>query len=74
MCVEAMLPNAAHAYFDPGTGSMLLQALAAGLIGVAAFWRHIKEKISSVFSSKKIKNNEFSSGIFSGQVWVCLLH
>jgi hypothetical protein len=34
------------AYLDPGTGSMLLQAIAAGLAGVAVagklYWRRIK--------------------------------
>ncbi len=34
------------AYLDPGTGSMILQAIAAGLAGVAVagklYWRRLK--------------------------------
>jgi len=43
----------ARAYFDPGTGSMLLQAVAAGLIGAAVFWRRIREMIRNLFARKK---------------------
>ncbi len=31
--------TAAHAYLDPGTGSIILQGLIAGIIGTAAFAR-----------------------------------
>lgn len=34
-------PEAAYAYLDPGTGSILLQALAAAAIGAGVFWRRI---------------------------------
>ena len=46
----------AWAYFDPGAGSMLLQALAAGMIGVAVFWKRIKNMLSSLFGSKDKKH------------------
>ena len=40
-----LLPATAHAYLDPGTGSMLLQALVGGAAGVAVlvrvFWRRL---------------------------------
>lgn len=36
----------AHAYFDPGTGSIILQAVIAGIaaasIGLRAFWSQLK--------------------------------
>jgi len=47
----------AAAYFDPGAGSMLLQALAAGMIAVAMFWRRIKGMLVNMFG-RKDKSNE----------------
>jgi hypothetical protein len=49
--VFAMLASApAYAYLDPGTGSILVQALlaalAAGSAAVAAFWSQIRRFIS----------------------------
>jgi len=38
--------TAAHAYLDPGTGSIILQGLIAGIIGTAAlarmYWARLK--------------------------------
>jgi len=45
----------AHAYIDPGTGSLILQALAATGITALAFVRGIREKIASFFKFKKDK-------------------
>jgi hypothetical protein len=39
----------AHAYLDPGVGSVVLQALAAAAIGVSIFWKNIIYKIKSFF-------------------------
>lgn len=40
-----LVPAAAHAYLDPGSGSMLLQALLGGAAGLAVlvrlFWRRL---------------------------------
>lgn len=47
------LPSHAHAYIDPGTGSLILQALAAAAITGMAFVRGIREKIISLFRSRK---------------------
>ena len=42
----AIAPNAAHAYLDPGTGSMIIQIIVASVaaIGIAlkSFWAQIK--------------------------------
>lgn len=46
-------PSTAHAYLDPGTGSILLQALAAGFIAAAAFWRRILRGIKNLFHKDK---------------------
>ena len=47
-----MLPTFVYAYVDPGTGSLILQGLAAGLILVAAFWRKILKALRNFFNKK----------------------
>lgn len=41
--------KAAHAYLDPGTGSILLQGLIAGIIGTAAFARMYWTRLKVMF-------------------------
>ncbi|MEM7234697.1 MAG: hypothetical protein AAF517_21135 [Planctomycetota bacterium] len=40
-----LFPAPAYAYLDPGTGSMILQAIVAGILGglmaIKLFWRRI---------------------------------
>ena len=47
----------AYAYLDPGTGSMILQALLGVLAAVGAYitlyWRKFKNLISKIFQKKK---------------------
>ncbi len=47
----------AHAYLDPGTGSIILQGLIAGFLVISAaasvFWQRIKSIASSLFSSSE---------------------
>jgi flagellar biosynthesis protein FliR len=42
-------PPLAHAYLDPGTGSVIVQAVVGGIVGVAAiaklYWTRIKQFI-----------------------------
>lgn len=47
------LPVSAQAYFDPGTGSLLIQALIGGLAAITVFWGRVKLFITSLFSSSK---------------------
>lgn len=47
------VPGTAHAYIDPGVGSMLLQGLAAVLISGLIFFRSFRRKIKSFFSKNK---------------------
>jgi hypothetical protein len=46
-------------YIDPGSGSYLVQVIAAAVVGIAFFFRNIKNYIRSFFtrSSKKPKDN-----------------
>ena len=45
-----LFPSKAHAYLDPGTGSMLLQgiiaAIAGGLAAIKIFWARIFSSVS----------------------------
>lgn len=40
-------------YFDPGTGALVVQFLAAGAAAVALFYHKIKTTVKSIFGRKK---------------------
>ena len=46
-------PTPAHAYVDPGAGSMLLQLLLGGVAGLFVFFRLFREKILKLFGFGK---------------------
>ena len=47
----------AYAYLDPGTGSLILQALLGALAAIGAYitlyWRKFKNLINKIFQKKK---------------------
>ena len=45
-------PAEAQAYIDPGTGSLILQGLAAAFVSLMVFWRGLREKIRDFFRRK----------------------
>ena len=45
-------PTLANAYFDPGTGSLIIQALIGGLAAITVFWRQLKTYVRSFFSAQ----------------------
>ena len=51
----------AYAYLDPGTGSMILQAIIASIAAIGAagtfYWRKIKTKIKNIFTKKNKTEN-----------------
>ncbi len=49
------LPGNAYAYLDPGTASIILQALVAILAGIVAFFTLLKDKIINFFKSIKLR-------------------
>jgi hypothetical protein len=55
--VVFVMTGEARADFDPGAGSMLLQALAAGLIGVIVLWRRIKDMFRKILR-RETKDHE----------------
>tara|TARA_Y100000591_G_scaffold281742_1_gene261687 strand:- start:1660 stop:1893 length:234 start_codon:yes stop_codon:yes gene_type:complete len=54
-------PTIAHAYLDPGTGSIILQAIigfiAASITAISVYWIKFKSIISRIFLRKKKKEN-----------------
>ena len=58
----SMLPAPAFAYLDPGTGSILLQGLLAGVAGAAMviklYWQRITGLFSSLFGQSTKTNND----------------
>jgi hypothetical protein len=43
----------ASAYIEPGSGSMLLQAIMAGGLGIVMFFKQIKLFLVGLFTKKK---------------------
>lgn len=61
-CLTVLYVSPAHAYLDPGTGSIILQGLLAGIAAAMAavglYWTRLKNFFSSLFSSKKLAHSE----------------
>ena len=59
ICLLFLFPKLAYAYIDPGTGSMLVQALLAVLAAVSVslglFWRRIRSYFSRLLNRGKEK-------------------
>lgn len=55
--VPFVFVNQAHAYIDPGTGSMMIQAvlaaIAAGAVAIGVFWRRFKDLWARLFGRNK---------------------
>lgn len=52
-CVALFFPQTAHAYIDPGTGSVIVQAIIAGVVGalftIKLYWRRLVSFCSGLF-------------------------
>jgi hypothetical protein len=48
-------------YIDPGSGSYLVQVIIAGALGIAFFFRNIKNSIKAFFTRSSKKTNETDS-------------
>jgi hypothetical protein len=46
-------------YFDPGTGALIVQFLAAAVAGVLLFYRTVLHKIKSIFGIKDKEEDDF---------------
>ena len=56
----------AHAYLDPGTGSMLLQGLLAGIAGAVVVLRLYWAKIKAIFSGQRSNSTVDASTVNTG--------
>ncbi len=45
-------------YIDPGSGSMIVQALIAGFLGFSLFFKQLKFKVISFFKGKSLNENK----------------
>lgn len=53
--------NKSYAYLDPGTGSIIFQAIAAGIVGLLTWISFAKQKIKDIWSkiiNKYLKKNQ----------------
>ena len=46
----------ALAYVDPGSGSLIIQMLVAGAVGVMFYFRQFREKVKSLFVRQSEKD------------------
>ena len=60
--VDIFVYSNAFAYIDPGTGSIILQGLIAGIAAAGATISIYWTKIKSFFSKKKKNNNKQDLG------------
>ena len=47
--------NKSYAYLDPGTGSIVFQAIAAGIVGLLTWISFAKQKIKDILTKLKEK-------------------
>ncbi|SCX83529.1 hypothetical protein [Flavobacterium caeni] len=50
-------------YFDPGTGALIVQFLAAAVAGVLLFYRTVVAKVKSIFGIKPKSQDGFADSI-----------
>jgi hypothetical protein len=54
---DVLVPSAAQAYIDPGTGSLVIQMIVGGVVlagfAVKTFWRNIKSVALNLFRKSR---------------------
>ena len=58
MAVSILLSTPAHAYVDPGSGTLILQILAAAGVGALFYFRQFRDKVMSLFSGRNAKSED----------------
>jgi len=62
VCASFIIAPPAYAYVDPGTGTLVLQALAAVGVGILFYFRSIGRAIKNFFHKNTVKTDEDRSG------------
>ena len=67
LCLQALAllgasTSAAHAYVDPGTGTMLLQLAGAAVAGALFYLREFRLRFRAWFSSRKTQARDAGAG------------
>ena len=61
VCVLSITTHA-HAYFDPGTGSLIIQTIialfATAFVTISIMWTKFKNFLSRIFKKKSNKNKK----------------
>jgi hypothetical protein len=50
--LASLFSDTAHAYIDPGTGSLLLQVFGAAVAGAIFYFRELRIRLLSLFSRR----------------------
>lgn len=58
VAVACIAAPEAHAYLDPGAGSMLLQILLGGLAGLGVLWKLYWHRIGKLFGAPDARDPE----------------
>lgn len=57
LLISGVFTPEAHAYIDPGSGSVLLQLILGGIAGIGVvaklYWGRVKERYQSLFGKGK---------------------
>ena len=56
-CALLLSAMDAHAYLDPGSGSLLIQALIAGFLGASFYVAMSWKKLKAFFQARRDKKN-----------------
>ena len=61
LLILIVTPNTSYAYLDPGTGSIILQAIlgfiAAAVASISIYWTKFKIILKKIFSKKRNQKN-----------------
>ena len=61
LLILIVTPNTSYAYLDPGTGSIILQAIlgfiAATVASISIYWTKFKIILKKIFSKKRNQKN-----------------